>query len=155
MTAINKVVDDTDGFISTFRENVIQVMNNHTSKIATTEYDEQISHLQNKMLKLIEDNAKNGIVSEDFDNSYKLIAQQIAEIRTNRQHHTKAQEQLKHCNKGFTQLDNAIATVSPQVREFDQDLVKRLIQSVKVGQNSKLEIQFHSGIVVEQMVEGD
>ena len=37
MTAINKVVDDTDGFISTFRENVIQVMNDHTSKIATPE----------------------------------------------------------------------------------------------------------------------
>ena len=155
MTAINKVVENTDGFISTFRENVIQVMNNHTSKIATTEYDEQIAHLQNQMLKLIEDNAKNGIVSEDFDNNYKVIAQQIAEVQTNRQHHTKAQEQLKHCNKGFAQLDNAIATVSPQVREFDQDLVKRLIQSVKVGRNSKLEIQFYSGIVVEQMVDGD
>ena len=153
MTAINKVVNDTDGFISIFRENVIQVMNDHTSKITTTEYDEQIAHLQHQMLKLIEDNAKNGIVSEDFDNNYKVIAQQIAEIQTNQQHHTMAQEQLKHCNKGFAQLDNAIATVSPQVREFDQDLVKRLIQSVKVGRNSKLEIQFYSGIVVEQMVQ--
>ena len=92
-------------------------------------------------------------MSEAFDSNYKVIAQQIAEIQTNRQHHTKAQEQLEYCNKSFTQLDNAIATVSPQVREFDQYLVKRLIQSVKVGRNSKLEIQFYSGIVVEQMVD--
>ena len=155
MTAINKVVDDTDGFISIFRENAIQVMNDHTSKMATTEYDEQITQMHNQMLKLIEDNAKNGIVSEDFDNNYKIIAQQISEIKTLRQHHTKSQEQLKHCSKSFIQLDQSIANVSPQVREFDQDLVKRLIQSVNVGRNSKLEIQFHSGIVVEKMVEGD
>ena len=94
-------------------------------------------------------------MSEDFDNNYKSIAQQIAEIKTQRQHHMMAQERLEHCSKGFAQLDNAIATVIPQVREFDQDLVKRLIQSVKVGRNSKLEIQFYSGIVVEQMVEAN
>ena len=52
-----------------------------------------------------------------------------------------------------TQLDNVIATITPQVREFDQELVKRLILSVKVGRSSKLEIQFHSEIVVEQMVQ--
>ena len=57
------------------------------------------------MLKLIVDNAKNGIVSEDFDNNYKSIAQQIAEIKTQRQHHMMAQERLEHCCKGFVHPD--------------------------------------------------
>ena len=153
MTAINKVVENTDGFISIFRENVIQVINDHTAKVATTEYDEQIQLLQNNMLKLIEDNAKNGTVSEDFDDRYKVISQQINEVKTQKSQQIEAIKQLKSYGEGFAQLDHEIGTISPQVREFDQDLVKRLIQSVKVGRNSKLEIQFYSGIVVAQMVE--
>ncbi|MPM10902.1 hypothetical protein SDC9_57239 [bioreactor metagenome] len=44
-------------------------------------------------------------------------------------------------------------TVNPKVREFDQELVKRLIQSIRVHKGMKVEIQFHSGIVMMQEVD--
>ncbi|MPN31154.1 hypothetical protein SDC9_178628 [bioreactor metagenome] len=46
-----------------------------------------------------------------------------------------------------------ISQVNKDVREFDQELVKNLIQSIRVYKNMKLEIQFKSGIVMEQMVD--
>ncbi|MPM19193.1 hypothetical protein SDC9_65611 [bioreactor metagenome] len=46
-----------------------------------------------------------------------------------------------------------MTTVNPKVREFDQDLVKRLIQSVRVHKEMKIEIQFYSGIVMMQEVD--
>jgi len=49
-------------------------------------------------------------------------------------------------------MDKVIGFVNPQVREFDQELVKRLIQSIKVHRNMNLEIQFHCGIVMMQEV---
>ena len=36
----------------------------------STEYDDQIDQLQKQMLKLIEDNARQGAVSDEFDDAY-------------------------------------------------------------------------------------
>ena len=50
-------------------------------------------------------------------------------------------------------MDTTLKTVRPQVREFDEDLVRRLINIIKVNKGERLEIQFESGIVMEQMVD--
>ena len=107
------------------------------------------------MLSLIESNAKNGAIIEDFDDNYKTISQQINELKIKKLDHIEKQQAVKSYSDSITQLDNAIGTISTQLREFDQDLVKRLIQSIKVNRKMRLEIQFHSGIVIEQIVEHD
>ena len=50
-------------------------------------------------------------------------------------------------------MESTIKTVRPQVREFDEDLVRRLIDIIKVSRRERLEIQFELGIVMEQMVD--
>jgi hypothetical protein len=50
-------------------------------------------------------------------------------------------------------LDKAIKTVNPEVREFDQELVKRLIDNIKVHKGMKITIHFHSGIVITEDVD--
>ena len=153
MTAINSVVENTGEFIGTFRENVIRVIGNYSTQGVTTEYDEQIEKLQQQMLTLIENNAKQGAISEDFDTEYKQLSEQINELKTARIQMVQAKKKAESYKERVEQLDQAITTVNPQVREFDQDLVKRLISSIKVHKGMKLEIQFHSGIVVKQEVD--
>ncbi len=64
---------------------------------------------------------------------------------------------MKFITKGIIErldeMESTIKTVRPQVREFDEDLVRRLINTIKVNQRERLEIQFESGIVMEQMVD--
>ncbi|MEG2608914.1 MAG: recombinase family protein [Lachnospiraceae bacterium] len=153
MTAINSVVENTGEFIGTFRENVIRVIGSYSTQDVTTEYDEQIEKLQKQMLILIENNAKQGAVSEDFDAEYKQLSEQINELKTAKIQMVQAQKQAASYKERVDQLDKAITTVNPRVREFDQDLVKRLISSIRVHKGMKLEIQFHSGIVVKQEVD--
>nr|WP_283610615.1 recombinase family protein [Faecalispora anaeroviscerum] len=153
MTAINSVVENTGEFIGTFRENVIRVIGNYSTQGVTTEYDEQIEKLQQQMLTLIENNAKQGAVSEDFDTEYKQLSEQINGLKTARIQMVQAKKKAESYKERVEQLDKTITTVNPQVREFDQDLVKRLISSIKVHKNMKLEIQFHSGIVIKQEVD--
>jgi site-specific DNA recombinase len=50
-------------------------------------------------------------------------------------------------------MDSTLKTVRPQVREFDEGLVRRLIKTIRVNKGEKLEIQFESGIVMEQTVD--
>lgn len=153
MTGINSVVENTGEFIGTFRENVIRVIGSYSTQDVTTEYDEQIEKLQKQMLILIENNAKQGAVSEDFDAEYKQLSEQINELKTAKIQMVQAQKQAASYKERVDQLDKAITTVNPRVREFDQDLVKRLISSIRVHKGMKLEIQFHSGIVVKQEVD--
>ncbi|WP_340162544.1 recombinase family protein [Ruminiclostridium sufflavum] len=153
MKAINKVVENSGDFIGTFRENVIRVIGNYSTQGIATEYDDQIEELQKQMLKLIEDNAKQGTVSDDFDNAYKQISEQINELKKAKIRLVQEQKKAEHYQQRVEELDKAITTVSPQVREFDQELVKRLISSIKVSKGIKIEIQFHSGIVMTEEVD--
>jgi len=50
-------------------------------------------------------------------------------------------------------MESALRSVKLDVREFDEDLVRRLIKTIKVNNGEKLEIQFESGIVMDQMVD--
>ncbi|CAK7082468.1 hypothetical protein [Tissierella sp.] len=53
----------------------------------------------------------------------------------------------------LAEMDSTLKTVRPQVREFDEDLIIRLIETIRVNKGEKLEIQFESGIVMEQTVD--
>lgn len=49
-------------------------------------------------------------------------------------------------------IDGYMKKINYLKREFDDDLVRRLLQSVRVFNGSKIEIQFQSGIVIRQDV---
>ena len=153
MKAINKVVENNGDFIGTFRENVVRVIGNYSTKGVTTEYDEQIDALQKQMLALIEDNARQGAVSEEFDEAYRKLSEQINELKQAKIQLVRAQKQADNYAERIDELDKAIKTVNPEVREFDQELVKRLIYSIKVNKGMKITIQFHSGIVMTESVD--
>lgn len=153
MKAINKVVENNGDFIGTFRENVIRVIGNYSTKGVTTEYDEEIDALQKQMLSLIEDNARQGAVSEEFDEAYRKLSEQINELKQAKIQLVRAQKQTENYAERVDELDKAIKAVNPEVREFDQELVKRLIYSIKVNKGMKITIQFHSGIVMTESVD--
>ena len=48
--------------------------------------------------------------------------------------------------------NNNLSTSTCQIPEFDNDLVRRLISTIKVESSEKLLIQFQSGIVMEQEI---
>lgn len=155
MKSINNVIENRDDFIEVFRENVIRVIGNYSTEGVETEYDEEIQRLEKTMLKLIEENAKQGAVSEDFDEDYKCLSDQINALKKAKLKRVQAQKRAESYEKRVDALNKTVSTVNPKVQEFDQELVKRLIQSIKVHKGLKIEIQFFSGIVMTQDVDYD
>ena len=153
MTAINNVVENNGEFIGAFRENIIRVIGNYSTKNISTEYDEKIEGLQKEMLSLIEENAKQGAVARDFDDEYKRISEEINELKKAKIRLVQEKKRDEMYEQRITEADSTLKTVSPQVREFDEDLVRRLIETIKVSKGERLKIQFESGIVMEQIVD--
>ena len=148
----NSVVENRGDFVGAFRENVIQVIGSYSTKNVPTEHDEQIAKLQGDMLTLIEENAKKGSVTDDFDEQYQKIAEQIKELKQKKLDIIKEQKQTANFQQRVNDMDTCLKKVSCEVREFDNDLVRRLLQSIKVISEDTLEIQFKSGIVMKQGV---
>ena len=153
MMAINNVVENKGKFIGAFRENVIRVIGDYSTKGISTDFDEKIESLQKEMLSLIEENAKQGAVAEDFDDEYKRISEEINELKKAKLSLVQEKKEAENYGEQLDEMENTLKTVRPDVREFDEDLVRRLIQTIRVNKGEKLEIQFESGIVMDQMVD--
>jgi len=151
--AINGVVENQGEFVGAFRENVIRVIGGYSTKDVPTEFDGQIEKLQGEMLTLIEENAKQGSVTEDFDGQYQKIAEQIRELKEKKLKLVQEQKLAHDFKQRVDEMDDCLRKTTCAVGSFDEELVRRLLQSVKVINGDKLEIQFKSGIVMEQRVE--
>lgn len=150
MTAINSVVENEGDFVGAFRENVIRVIGNYSTKSVPTEYDEKIDKLQSEMLALIEENAKKGIVTEDFDEQYQKISEEIKTLKRLKLNAVREQKKAENFEQRVSAVDTCLKKTTYEVREFDDDLVRRLLQTIRVINEDTLEIQFKSGIVMKQ-----
>jgi DNA invertase Pin-like site-specific DNA recombinase len=152
MTAINSVVENRGEFVGAFRENVIRVIGSYSTKNVPTEYDGQIEKLQAEMLALIEENAKQGSITEDFDERYKTISEQINDLKQKKLELVREQKMAANFQQRLDDMDAYLKETTCEVREFDNDLVRRLLQSIKAVKDDLIEIQFKSGIVMNQRV---
>ncbi len=129
MTAINNIVEDKGDFIELFRKNVIRVIKAHPITEATTEYDNQIDKLQKKMLSIVEENAKQGAVAEAFDEEYKSISNQINKLEREKARLAQTQKNEKDHEQRLAEMDKTLRIINPKLKDFDQELVRRLIQT--------------------------
>ena len=104
------------------------------------------------MLALIDENAKQGSITEDFDEPYHRIAEQINTLKQKKLGMVREQKMAENFQQHLDDMDTCLKKVSCEVWYFDNDLVRRLLQSIKVISEDTLEIQFKSGIVMRQRV---
>ena len=150
MEAINSVVEDQGEFVEAFRENVIRIIGSYSADKEPTEYDGQIDSLQRQMMTLIEESTKLENADEEFDRQYREIADQIKELKKKKAKRIREIHLAESYEQRAQAVDGYIKKTSYLKREFDDDLVRRLIQSIKVINENKIEIQFKSGIVMKQ-----
>lgn len=155
MEAIHRITCDDREFIETFRQNVISVINTKEALQEENDYDTLLKNKQEEMLDLIMENAKAGEYTQEFDARYHAIAEEIQSIKENQTEARKREETLKECNQRMYEIDDFLRTTTCRIPEFDNDLVRRLISTVKIISKEKLMIQFKSGIVVEQEIRYD
>lgn len=152
MDAINSVVENHGEFVGAFRENVIRVIGSYSTKNIPTEHDEQIEKLQCDMMALIEENAKKGSITEDFDEQYHRIAEQIKVLKQKKLDVVLEQKRAESFQQRVADMDDCLKKTTCAVREFDDDLIRRLLQHIRVINEELIEIQFKSGIVMKQQV---
>ncbi|MDD3139046.1 MAG: recombinase family protein [Lachnospiraceae bacterium] len=157
MDAINQIMGTTGEkeFVDTFRQNVIHVMGSYAKNKEQDSYDEKIRKLQAEMTSLIDKNAKQKCSLEKFETAYKQIAEQIDTQRKEQLESQRKKKLADSSQERIRDMDAYIQKATHKVTEFDNDLVRRLIKTVKIVSADKLMVQFQSGIYLEQTINYD
>lgn len=153
MTAVNSVVENQREVVGAFRENFIRVVGSYTTKNIKTEFDEEIAKLQKKLLALIEENAKQGAINEDFDEQYREIAEEMQALKIKKLKLARERKLAGEYEQRVDGMKSCLNGVSCRVGEFDEELIRNLVLRIKVISVSKIEIHFKCGIILEQKVD--
>lgn len=155
MEAIHRITRNDGDFVGAFRQNVIRVIGSYGKEQEPDEYEGRIKVKQEEMVALIAENAKEGSYTQEFDERYRRIAEEINALKEEQAEAKRKKKLAEDYEQRVKDMDAFISQSTCQIPEFDNDLVRRLIASIKVVSAEKLVIQFQSGIVMEQEIRYD
>lgn len=138
-----------------FRQNVIRVIGSYGSEQEPDEYDDKIKAKREEMVALIAENARVGSYTDEFDERYRRIAEEITTLKEEQIEARRKKKLADNYEQRLRDMDSFLQSQTYNIPEFDNDLVRRLIASIKVVSAEKLIIQFQSGIVMEQEISYD
>lgn len=154
MNAIYEIVKNEGEFVDAFRQNVIRIIGSYgeIKDSETNTYDGMIQKKQEEMVLLIEENAKLGAYTEAFDERYRKIADEIAELKDAQNEYKRRKRLAYNYEQRVKDMDTFLENRANQIPEFDDDLVRRLIDNIQIVSDEMLIIHFQSGIVIKQMI---
>ena len=155
MEAIHRITCNDGNFASALRQNVIRVIGSYGMEQEPDEYDGKIKAKQEEMVSLIAENAAISSYTDEFDERYRRIAEEISTLKEEQLEARRKKKLAESYNRRVQDMDNFLKQQTYQMPEFDNDLVRRLIANIKVVSEDKLLIQFQSGIVMEQEIRYD
>ena len=139
---INQVLENKGDFVQTFRKNVVTALTYGTED---SEYAKEKKKLQKAMAELIQQQAQQDGDKSAFEEHCQAITAQIEALEmkqikaASRGENSRKMEDIK----GFLDKTNRVLT------EYDDKLVRQLIQNINVVNARKIEVVFKSGITVE------
>lgn len=143
--AINQVLENKGDFLQTFRKNVVAALTNGTED---SEYAKEKKKLQKAMAELIQQQAQQNGDETAFEERCQAITAQIEALEM---------KQIKAASRGengrkMEDIEDFMDKTNCVLTEYDDKLVRQLIQNINVINARKIEVVFKSGITVEEML---
>ena len=143
--AINQVLESKGDFVQTFRKNVVTVLAYGTED---SEYAEEKKKLQKAMAELIQQQTQQNGDESAFEERCQAITAQIEALEM---------KQIKAASRGENgrkteDIEDFLNKTNYVLTEYDDKLVRLLIQNINVVNASKIEVVFKSGITVGEML---
>lgn len=145
LQAINQVLENKGDFVQTFRKNVVTALTHGTED---SKYAKEKKKLQKAMAELIQQQARQNGDESTLEERCQAITAQIEALEMKQIKAASRSEKGKKMEdiEDFLNKTNCILT------EYDDKLVRQLIQNINVVNARKIEVVFKSGITVEEML---
>jgi regulator of replication initiation timing len=112
--------------------------------------EERIAELKKEMIGFVEENARCGADNTDFDEHYAKISAELKDLQKKKTQYTEQEARQDSFQRRVEDMKKFLKTADCKLSEFDNQLVRQLIQSIKVMSKNKIIIRFKSGFEMEQ-----
>jgi site-specific DNA recombinase len=136
VTAINQTLCDKDSFLATLQNNIETVII-HENDTTLADIDKRLNELQTELVKLANSKAE-----------YDKVGDEIYRLRDEKQ---KVQLEIigrDELKKRIADLGDFLKGQTTAITEYDEPLVRRLIEKVTVYED-KFTVEFKSGVTVD------
>ena len=134
--AINRVLEDKDHFTNALQQNIAAAVR-QTDTLSPEGIQKRLEELQIELIK----KANN-------QDDYKAITDEIFRLRAQKQQSESENTLQDETLSRIRELQKFIAAQPTELTEFDETLVKRLIQKITVYED-KFTVEFKSGVSVD------
>ena len=134
--AINELLVNKEPFLSTLQKNIATIFNEENDH-TTDDIDGKLEELQQQLL-----------IQAKSKNDYEDVADEIYRLRELKQNTLVENAEREGKRQRIAEMTDFLNEQSCELEEYDDQLVRRLIEKVTVF-DEKLTIEFKSGIEVD------
>ncbi len=129
-------MDGQDSFLSTLKDNIATILTRESNQ-TLTDIDKRLEELQMQLLKLASSNT-----------DYEKAGDEIYRLREKKQKLQVENATLDELNQRITDMSEFLKKQSTALAEYDEQLVRRLIEKVTVYED-KFTVEFNPGVTVD------
>lgn len=134
--AINEALGSKNTFLETLQVNIATVLNEEDDK-STDDFDEKLGELQKELLNLANSKA-----------DYNHVADEIYRLRDLKQNTQVQNAERQGKRQRIEEMTEFLNEQTGELIEYDEQLVRRLIENITVFAN-KLTVEFKSSFEVD------
>jgi len=153
MKAINIIVDDKDELLATIKNNLEIAITGKSDGVDKITIQKQIDALNSEMMALVDQSVKNNANIEDFDDKFEEISNEIKTLKATQIAQDKKEMTLGNTNSRIVEIFQILENEDLNLIEYDDILVRQLIENVIVIDKGKIRVEFKGGFQIEQMLE--
>ena len=135
-SSINELLANKEPFLSTLQKNIATVLNEENDN-ATVDIDGKLEKLQQQLL-----------IQAKSKNDYEDVADEIYRLRELKQNALVENAEREGKRQRITEMTDFLNEQSCQLEEYDEQLVRRLIEKVTVH-DDRIEVEFKSGVEID------
>lgn len=113
--------------------------------------DKELTRLDQEFRELLQYAADNGGYKECAE-QFKAISEQMGALREQKALILEAQQADLAVNGRIQQAEELLNSVSPEIAEWDEELIRQAVETVKVLSNHEILVCLRGGIEIRQEV---
>ena len=152
MAAVNSMMEDKTRLVAVISDAIRSgLAPDATGSLTPAAIDEELTRLDQEFQELLQYAAENGGYM-DYAEKFKAISERMGALREQKALILEAQQADLAVNGRIQQAEELLNSASPEITEWDEELIRQAVETVKVLSDHEILVCLRGGIEIRQEV---
>ena len=152
LAAVNSMMEDKTRLVAAISDAIRSgLAPDATGSLTPAVIDKELTRLDQEFQELLQYAAENGGYM-DYAEKFKAISEQMGDLREQKALILEAQQADLAVNGRIQQAEELLNSASPEITEWDEELIRQAVETVKVLSDHEILVCLRGGIEIRQEV---